>query len=181
MNKTAHSKILALLMAMGMLLSGCIFDTGEEITVDGGDTLEPDVDVGPVEVVTTDGCENMNPLHCMLPFPSNAFLTADNSTTTGYKVNYASNTLPDSGTTSNVEISGLNRFDGFSPSTQIMTAFTTVPNLTGVANQHSIASSLSTEHATVLLNLNTGERVAHWIEVDDRATNPSATIEVMRT
>ena len=181
MNKTAHSKILALLMAMGMLLSGCIFDTGEEITVDGGDTLEPDVDVGPVEVVTTDGCENMNPLHCMLPFPSNAFLTADNSTTTGYKVNYASNTLPDSGTTSNVEISGLNRFDGFSPSTQIMTAFTTVPNLTGVANQHSIASSLSTEHATVLLNLNTGERVAHWIEVDDRATNPSATIVFMRT
>ncbi|MDC3291041.1 hypothetical protein OAV27_00945 [Euryarchaeota archaeon] len=181
MNKTAHSKILALLMAMGMLLSGCIFDTGEEITVDGGDTLEPDVDVGPVEVVTTDGCENMNPLHCMLPFPSNAFLTADNSTTTGYKVNYASNTLPSSGTTSNVEIVALNRFDGFSPSTQLMTAFTTVPNLTGIANQHSIASSLSTEHATILLNLNNGERVAHWIEVDDRATNPSATIVFMRT
>ena len=181
MNKTAHSKILALLMAMGMLLSGCIFDTAEEITVDGGDTLEPDVDVGPVEVVTTDGCENMNPLHCMLPFPSNAFLTADNSTTTGYKVNYASNTLPSSGTTSNVEIVALNRFDGFSPSTQLMTAFTTVPNLTGIANQHSIASSLSTEHATILLNLNNGERVAHWIEVDDRATNPSATIVFMRT
>jgi dienelactone hydrolase len=181
MNKTAHSKILALLMAMGMLLSGCIFDTGEEITVDGGDTLEPDVDVGPVEVVTTDGCENMNPLHCMLPFPSNAFLTADNSTTTGYKVNYASNTLPSSGTTSNVEIVALNRFDGFSPSTQLMTAFTTVPNLTGIANQHSIASSLSTEHATILLNLKSGERVAHWIEVDDRATNPSATIVFMRT
>ena len=181
MNKTAHSKILALLMATGMLLSGCIFDTAEEITVDGGDTLEPGVDVGPVEVVTTDGCENMNPLHCMLPFPSNAFLTADNSTTTGYKVNYASNTLPSSGTTSNVEIVALNRFDGFSPSTQLMTAFTTVPNLTGIANQHSIASSLSTEHATILLNLNNGERVAHWIEVDDRATNPSATIVFMRT
>ena len=181
MNKTAHSKILALLMATGMLLSGCIFDTAEEITVDGGDTLEPGVDVGPVEVVTTDGCENMNPLHCMLPFPSNAFLTADNSTTTGYKVNYASNTLPSSGTTSNVEIVALNRFDGFSPSTQLMTAFTTVPNLTGIANQHNIASSLSTEHATILLNLNNGERVAHWIEVDDRATNPSATIVFMRT
>ena len=181
MNKTAYSKTLALLMAMGMLLSGCIFDTGEEITVDGGDTLEPDVDVGPVEVVTTDGCENMNPLHCMLPFPSNAFLTADNSTTTGYKVNYASNTLPSSGTTSNVEIVALNRFDGFSPSTQIMTAFSAVPNLTGVANQHSIATSLSDDHATILLNLKTGERVAHWVELDDRATNPSATIVFMRT
>jgi hypothetical protein len=117
----------------------------------------------------------------MLPFPSNAFLTADTSTETGYKVNYASNTLPSSGTTSNVEILDLNRFDGFSPSTQIMTAFTTVPNLTGVANQHSIATSLSDGHATVLLNLKNGERVAHWVELDDRATNPSATIVFMRT
>jgi pimeloyl-ACP methyl ester carboxylesterase len=62
-----------------------------------------------------------------------------------------------------------------------MTAFTTVPNLTGVANQHSIATSLSDDHATVLLNLKTGERVAHWVELDDRATNPSATIVFMRT
>ncbi|MCS5526231.1 MAG: hypothetical protein NZ774_00035 [Candidatus Poseidoniales archaeon] len=180
MKKTTYSKTLALLMATGMLLSGCILDTENEIDIDDG-ALELDVEIEPVEVVTTDGCENLNPLHCMLPFPSNAFLIADNSTTTGYKVNYASNTLPSSGTTSNVEISALNRFDGFSPSTQIMTAFTTIPNLTGVANQHSIATSLSDDHATVLLNLKTGERVPHWIEVDDRANNPSATIVFMRT
>jgi len=164
-----------------MLLSGCILD-GNTLDIDDGG-LEPDVEIetGPVEVVTTLGCENLNPLHCMLPFPSNAFLISDNSTTTGYKVNYASNTLPSSGTTSNVEIVALNRFDGFSPSTQIMTAFTTVPDLTGVANQHSIATSLSDDHATILLNLKTGERVAHWVELDDRATNPSATIVFMRT
>ncbi len=179
MNKTAYSKTLALLMATGMLLSGCILDMG----INDDRPMEDEIEVpsGPVEVVTTDGCENLNPLHCMLPFPSNAFLTADTSTRTGYKVNYASNTLPSSGTTSNVEIVALNRFDGFSPSTQIMTAFTTVPNLTGVANQHSIATSLSDGHATVLLNLKTGDRVAHWVELDDRATNPSATIVFMRT
>jgi len=181
MNKTAYSKTLALLMAAGMFLSGCILDGNTLDVNDGGLEPDGDIDLGPVEVVTTDGCENLNPLHCMLPFPSNAFLIADNSTTTGYKVNYASNTLPSSGTTSNVEIVALNRFDGFSPSTQIMTAFTTVPNLTGVANQHSIATSLSDDHATVLLNLKTGERVAHWVELDDRATNPSATIVFMRT
>ena len=179
MNKTAYSKTLALLMAAGMLLSGCISGgLDDDISI-----IEDEIEVPsePVEVVTTDGCENLNPLHCMLPFPSNAFLNVDNSTTTGYKVNYASNTLPSSGTTSNVEIVALNRFDGFSPSTQIMTAFSTVPNLTGVANQHSIATSLSDDHATILLNLKTGERVAHWVELDDRATNPSATIVFMRT
>ncbi len=181
MNKTTHSKTLAILMAFGLLLSGCIFESGNEIDIDIDET-EPDlIDISPVEVENKDGCDNLNPLHCMLPFPSNAFLSADNSSNTGYKVNYGTNTLPNSGTTSHVEISGLNRFDGFSPSTQIMTAFTTVPNLTGIANQHTIANSLSTEHATVLLNLNSGERVAHWIELDERATNPSATIVFMRT
>ena len=170
-------------MAAGMLLSGCILTDFMSGEIDDDKPMEDEIPIPsePVEVVTTPGCENLNPLHCMLPFPSNAFLISDNSTTTGYKVNYASNTLPSSGTTSNVEIAALNRFDGFSPSTQIMTAFTTVPNLTGVANQHSIATSLSDDHATILLNLKTGERVAHWVELDDRATNPSATIVFMRT
>ncbi|HIC16232.1 MAG TPA: hypothetical protein EYO83_13965, partial [Gemmatimonadetes bacterium] len=110
-------------------------------------------------VAQANGCDNLNPLHCMLPFPSDAFLSADNTTVTGLRVEYASNTLPSSGTISNVEISGLNRFDGFSPSTQIMTAFESVPALTGIADQHNIGASLAPDHPTVLFNIDTGERV----------------------
>ena len=71
--------------------------------------------------------------------------------------------------------------DGMSPTTQIMTAFTTIPDLTGVANQHTIGDSLNDDHATILMNLDTGERVAHWVEIDARADDETATILFIRT
>ena len=138
-----------------------------------------------VSVPHTDGCDNLNPIHCMLPFPSDAFLVEDNTTVTGHRVNYAENTLPVSGSLSNsgesVQIESLNRLDGMSPSTQIMTAFSTLPNLTGVADQYSIALSIEAGHATTLLNLDTGEKIAHWVETDARADDESATIVFIRT
>jgi hypothetical protein len=88
-----------------------------------------------VEVPQDEGCDNINPLHCMFPFPSNAFLSEDPTTVTGYRVNYTKTSVPGSGTFRQVEIPGLNRLDGMSPSTQILTAFDEDPVLTGVANQ----------------------------------------------
>ena len=63
-----------------------------------------------------------------------------------------------------------------SPTTQIMTAFSTIPDLTGVADQHTIEASLEAGHATILLNLETGEKVAHWVETDARADDETGTI-----
>ena len=81
--------------------------------------LEPEM----IKVPQEEGCDNINPLHCMFPFPSSAFLTSDSTTETGYRVNYTEATLPGSGITKEVEIPGLNRLDGMSPSTQILTSF----------------------------------------------------------
>jgi hypothetical protein len=121
----------------------------------------------------------------MLPFPSDAFLIEDNTTVTGLRVNYAENTLPVSGSLSNsgenAEIESLNLMDGMSPSTQIMTAFSTLPNLTGVADQYTVGLSMETGHATTLLNIDTGEKIAHWVETDARADDAEATILFIRT
>ena len=121
----------------------------------------------------------------MLPFPSDAFLREDNSTVTGLRVNYAENTLPVSGSLSDrgesVQIESLNYLDGMSPTTQIMTAFSTLPDLTGVADQHSIGLSLEDGHSTILLNLDSGEKVPHWVEIDARADDETATIVFIRT
>ena len=35
--------------------------------------LEPEM----IQVPQEEGCDNINPLHCMFPFPSSAFLTLD--------------------------------------------------------------------------------------------------------
>ena len=46
-----------------------------------------------VSVPQTDGCDNLNQFTaCSLPV--DAFLREDNSTVTGYRVNYAENTFP---------------------------------------------------------------------------------------
>ena len=41
-----------------------------------------------------DGCDNTNPIHCMLPFPSDAFLVEDDSTVTGKRISYSPDTIP---------------------------------------------------------------------------------------
>ena len=175
---------IALFLILMLLVPGCL-----ESEISTEEPEEPEVPELPqdttISVPHTDGCDNLNPLHCLLPFPSDAFLREDNTTVTGLRVNYAENTLPVSGSLSNsgesVQIESLNRLDGMSPSTQIMTAFSTLPNLTGVADQYSIGLSMEVGHATTLLNLDTGEKLAHWVELDARADDESATLVFIRT
>ena len=178
-------RFVALTLVLMLLLPGCL---GTEEN-DGSEVIEEETDTTPlptiVSVPQTDGCDNLNPIHCMLPFPSDAFLREDNSTVTGYRVNYAENTFPVSGSLAgqgeNVQIDSINLMDGMSPTTQIMTAFSTIPDLTGVADQHTIGTSLEAGHATILLNLETGEKVAHWVETDARADDETGTIVFIRT
>ena len=164
-----NRRLIALLLVSMLLLPGCLDASETETTEPIVDTpeIDPSNDVvDPPETVSVahaDGCDNLNPIHCMLPFPSDAFLIEDNTTATGLRVNYAENTLPVSGSLSNsgesVQIESLNHLDGMSPSTQKMTAFSTLPNLTGVADQYSIELSMESGHPTTLLNLDTGEKV----------------------
>ena len=194
MANPSSRKPLTLLLVALVFLAGCI-GGGTDVVIDVGDSDTPGEEGGngtggdggetappaSIAVSQSPGCDNLNPIHCMLPFPSDAFLKVDSTTVTGLKVDYQNETLPVSGSVESVYIPGLNRFDGMSPSTQIMTAFSTIPNLTGVADQHSIATSLEDGHATILLNLDSGERVAHWVETDARQTDATQTLIFIRT
>ena len=179
-----NRRLTALFLILMMLVPGCLESSEIEPTDVEDEIFETPLPTV-IAVEQTDGCDNLNHLHCMLPFPSDGFLIEDNSTVTGLRVNYAENTLPVSGSLSNsgesVHIESLNLLDGMSPSTQIMTAFSTLPNLTDVADQYSIGLSMEAGHATTLLNLDTGEKVAHWVETDARADDDSATIVFIRT
>ena len=75
----------------------------------------------------------------------------------------------------------LNRLDGYSPSTQIFTTFDVVPDITGLAGHNSIGDSLSDNHETVLINLETGEKLPHWVELDQRSQDDEPTFVYVRT
>ena len=191
-------KMLAIALVLMFFSPGCLQSNDEttievpsiEETVDELDDIvensttvveqvvpEPELIAVPQE----QGCDNINPLHCMFPFPSSAFLTSDSSTATGYRVNYTETSLPNSGISGDVVIPGINRLDGMSPSTQILTAFDENPILEGVANQSSIDKSLELNHSTVLVNLETGEKLPHWVELDARTDKRGPTILYIRT
>ena len=184
--------LMALLIVISMLLSGCTAENEEEESEENIDDnmplencelnnscFEPNEEI--ITIPHSDGCDNINPIHCMLPFPSSAFLVDDSSTVSGKRIDYSPTTLPGSGSKSVIEIPLINQMDGFSTSTQIMTSFSTIPNLDSVASQNDIALSMDLGHATMLVNMNTGELVEHWVEVDARAEENEESIVHIRT
>ncbi len=195
------SRIMAVLLCVSMVLSGCT-GTNEEIVEEFFDNLGC-TDVNAVnydenatvnddscifeepeeilQIAHVDGCDNTNSIHCMLPFPSDAFLIDDPGTVTGKRIHYSSNTIPGSGTVNPIEIPILNQMDGASPNTQIMTAFTIEPDVSDLAGQYSIAKSLESGHSTVLMNKLTGELIPHWVELDIRSEIDQPTILHIRT
>ena len=199
-------KIASILLVVTMLLAGCTASVTREpqeitgctdstasnfdpvaTTEDGSCTPPVPLDDGEApapeiaSIPHTDGCDNTNPIHCMLPFPSDAFLKEDESTVTGVRMNYAPNSIPGSSFSLVVEIPIINQIDGVSPSSQIMTAFPSEPDVSGLAGQYTIGKSLESDHPTKLLNLDSGEFIAHWVELDARSEDDRPTIIHIRT
>ena len=168
-------------------LTGCMdiaaINYDENATISDGDSCEfPDDPADDLlSIPHRDGCDNTNPIHCMLPFPSDAFLVDDDSTNTGKRISYSANTIPSSGTVSQINLPIINQIDGASPNTQIMTAFDTDPDVSQMAGQYSIEKSLETGHPSMIINQNTGELIPHWTEIDIRSDESEPSIIHLRT
>jgi pimeloyl-ACP methyl ester carboxylesterase len=123
---------------------------------------------GLVEVPASDGCENLSSQHCLLPWPSDRFLEADSRTVTGWRLAYTANSLPanDAGVRANPRL--FSRLDGFSPASRVMVRLLRPVDLlvSRAPLQNDIGRSLAADSPTVLLNMRSGERVAHWVEHD---------------
>jgi hypothetical protein len=132
----------------------------------------PAADAGPGAVaprLTTD-CDPLVPTHCGFPFPSNVWLTNDPATHTGKHVSFGATTLPFS-LPKNVQTDPevWTESDGFSPDVGILTH---VPGatVTGLPTPDTIDASLDPNCPTVLIEADTGTRVAHFSEVDASTT-----------
>ena len=184
-------KILALTIVVSMLLVGCTGEPSADSDEKGADEIEqptnptdnstevPEDEI--IEIGGSEFCDDTNHIHCMLPFPSGAFLDVDDTRDTGYSLSIDGEAIPDTKSSVSDNMVILDRLDGFSPSTQIFTAFDEVPNITGMATQFDIGISTMDGHSSILLNLDTGEKVHHWIELDARAQEDEETIIFLRT
>lgn len=119
------------------------------------------------------GCEPLDTSSCMLPFPSDNLTVEDPASPTLRRVNLPDGQLPNTdGVTLDPTV--WNRNDGFSPSTPILVH---VPGLseakTKLPPQADIGFSLTPASATQLVDLDSGQLVPHWAEMDRRAKDPT--------
>ena len=183
------SKFATIIIVSSMLFSGCRSESDDRIENDSNEESENINDTSGIEPTTedileitgNDFCDLINQIHCMLPFPSGFFLDDDESQITDYKLNITGEAIPDTNSAQSDNMIILDRLDGFSPSTQIFTAFSSTPNITEMADQFNIPPSVQINHSSILLNLDTGEFVHHWIELDARAGEGEDTLIFVRT
>ena len=117
--------------------------------------------------VSRDECENLNPLHCLLPFPSSRYLVEDSATVTGRRIRIPAAAMPKNNWGEQAQSEPYSRFDGFSPMTTMMTVFDGELDTSDLPGEDRIPLSLTDASPTVVLDAVTGERVAHFSEINE--------------
>jgi hypothetical protein len=125
-----------------------------------------------------EGCDALDGTRCSLPFPSSYHLRPDEGTATGWRLALREEHLPLAVDGSALDPTRWNRLDGFSIGSPILAGLGPL-DLEGVARQDSIERSLEDDSPTLLLDLTTGERVPHWVEVDAHATDPGERLTIL--
>lgn len=159
-----------LTVALVVALAGCgdddmppPVDAGVDAADAGGDGGAPD----PI-IADRPECENLDPTTCLMPYPSSWFLEEDPTTNTGFRVAIDEAAFPRNQFGEGVSrTSTWNRFDGFSPMGSMVTGFEGKVDSANLPNEDRIRDSLASESPTVLLDPETGERVAHFSEIDE--------------
>lgn len=158
---------LAATLALGFtpVLFGC---SGGE-TSGSGTTVTATLD-GPDDGLT----EDCNPLRaagaCLLPYPSSVFTRDDATSPTGLRVDLTAALFPVNVDGTTFDPVRLNRKDGFSPATQIVAFFPDRLDGASLPPLKNPDASTAKGSATVLLDMETGEPVPHFAEVDAQAT-----------
>lgn len=117
------------------------------------------------QMLVAEGCDPLVPTQCGFPFPSNYYLADDPSTVTGHRVAFGPTTLPSAAGYGHIDPKWWADSDGFSGG-QPALAHLPGATITGLPTQHTIEMSLSDSSPTVIINAETGERVAHFSELD---------------
>ena len=190
----SRQRTIATLLVSLLLLSGCLSDETsknpeiEDCSTIIGDSCESEDATGgeealeeEVSISGTSFCDNTNPDHCLLPFPSSAFLDSDSGTTTGFRLAIEGQAIPDSASAPSEDFHMLDNKDGHSPSTQIFTTFSSLPDISGLSSQESIPSSTLPSHNSLLLNMDSGQMVEHWVEVSSRTQEDEPSLVHVRT
>jgi hypothetical protein len=117
-------------------------------------------------------CEVLDPRSCLLPFPSNQFTVADDTTDTGLRLDISLAASPSNKDGRRIDTTEQNRNDGFSPGQQLLVYLPDVDLAdSGAAPITNKALSVDEDTPVVIINADTGELHPHWVEYDLQASD----------
>ncbi|MDC0675558.1 hypothetical protein [Nannocystis radixulma] len=122
-------------------------------------------------------CNPIDPALRILPYPS-LFHMREAETATGWRVAFPTEALPVNSNMVEIDPVYLNEKDGFSTLGALLFYFADV-DLAGTVGHQNLAEFADEGAKTVLLDVETGERVPHWIELDMTAPTPAQRLVVM--
>lgn len=121
-----------------------------------------------------DECNPLGGEGCLKPWPSATYLTVDDTSATGFRVDLPVAAMPTNIDDRPVDPGWLNRWDGFSPSGPMLVSFPGGVSTDGLPPHTDPDASLAPTSPIVLLDMDRGERVPFFAEIDQN------TIEVTR-
>ena len=128
-------------------------------------TIAPLVEADPLP------CDPLDNSACLLPWPNDAFTTADSTTASGRRLAINAAAPPRNASGKAIDVTDQNRGDGFSPGSTILVH---VPEIdldkSGIAQSTNIGRSLEPQAPILLLDTTIGSRWPYWAELDARAT-----------
>jgi hypothetical protein len=122
-----------------------------------------------------DGCNplgGVSQVACLAPFPSSVYLVADATTKTGFRLDFPDGALPQNADGIKVKPDLFAGYDGFSPNGPIIVSFATGVSEAGLTDHESIDRSVTTQSTTIILDMETGELVPHFAEIDHNSDDP---------
>jgi hypothetical protein len=146
--------------ALSACVSGCVSEESGGFSADPLQLPDDGLDEESCHPFRTEGA-------CGVPYPSSFWLEEDESTETGYRVALAPEIVAASAASDEPFDPTLwNVRDGFSPASPIVAYFSEKLDDTSLPSQHDYESSLDPASATLIVNLDTGELVPHFAELD---------------
>lgn len=104
---------------------------------------------------------------CLLPWPSDRLTVVDESTATGRRLAIPADAVPVNKAGTPMDVTDQNRADGFSPSSAVVFVADGVDlDASGVPDSTRIEDSVEPTTRVMLTDLDTGERVPYWGELD---------------
>ena len=122
----------------------------------------------PLSMEIAEHTEGTNDIHAMLPWPSDAWLVDDDATETGLRLEYDAAAVPRNRDGDFFDPAPYRRLDGFSPASQPMTTFGEPLDMSNLASEGEFDESIAADSPTLLINIDTGEQVAHFVQNDLR-------------